>query len=380
MISEVCVLSIRGYEFEMPLLEVHHLTKSYGDTYFPHDISFSVAEGDILCLLGPSGCGKTTLLRIIAGLETPDSGEVLFEGRDIRDVPVHQRNFGLMFQDQALFPHKNVFENIAFGLRMQRLPEEEIRERVAEVLDLVGMVGFEERDVNELSGGEQQRVALARSLAPRPRLLMLDEPLGSLDRTLRERLMNELRTILKSVGVTAIYVTHDQQEAFAVADWVVIMDRGRKVQEGKPEEVYQRPATEFVARFLGLTNLLRGTVVSLDKGRVEIETEIGRLEIGNWKLEIGDWRLGVEATVLIRPEAAILLNRECPPGADNVIEGTLVERSFRGDHYRLLVRHAGGLEMAFTVEAMAADLPQPGESIRLALRKEAMTLLPPDLY
>jgi ABC-type Fe3+/spermidine/putrescine transport system ATPase subunit len=362
------------------LLQVHHLTKSYGDTYFPHDISFSVDEGDILCLLGPSGCGKTTLLRIIAGLETPDSGKILFEGRDIRDVPVHQRNFGLMFQDQALFPHKNVFENMAFGLRMQRLPEEEIRKRVAEVLDLVGMVGFEERDVNELSGGEQQRVALARSLAPRPRLLMLDEPLGSLDRTLRERLMNELRTILKSVGVTAIYVTHDQQEAFAVADRVVIMDRGRKVQEGKPEEVYQRPATEFVARFLGLTNLLRGTVVSLDKGRVEIETEIGRLEIGNWRLEIGDWRLGVEATVLIRPEAAILLNRECPPGADNVIEGTLVERSFRGDHHRLLVRHARGLEMAFTVEAMAADLPQPGEGIRLALRREAMTLLPPDLY
>ena len=362
----------------MPLLKVHHLTKSYGDTYFPHDISFSVDEGDILCLLGPSGCGKTTLLRIIAGLETPDSGKVLFEGRDIRDVPVHQRNFGLMFQDQALFPHKNVFENIAFGLRMQRLPEEEIRERVAEVLDLVGMVGFEKRDVNELSGGEQQRVALARSLAPRPRLLMLDEPLGSLDRTLRERLMNELRTILKSVGVTAIYVTHDQQEAFAVADWVVIMDRGRKVQEGRPEEVYQQPATEFVARFLGLTNLLRGTVASVDEGHVEIETEIGRLEVGN--LGIGNWELGIETTVLIRPEAAILPDQGCPPDAENVIEGTLVERSFRGDHYRLLVRHANGLEMAFMVEAIATDLPQPGEGIRLGLRREAMTLLPPDLY
>ena len=270
----------------MPLLKVRHLTKSYGDTYFPHDISFSIDEGDILCLLGPSGCGKTTLLRIIAGLETPDSGKILFEGRDIRDVPVHQRNFGLMFQDQALFPHKNVLENIAFGLRTQRLPEEEIRARVAEVLDLVGMVGFEKRDVNELSGGEQQRVALARSLAPRPRLLMLDEPLGSLDRTLRERLMNELRTILKGVGVTAIYVTHDQQEAFAVADRVVIMDRGHKVQEGRPEEVYQGPATEFVARFLGLTNLLRGTIINVEEGHAEIETEIGQLEIGNWRLEI----------------------------------------------------------------------------------------------
>jgi putrescine transport system ATP-binding protein len=183
-------------------------------------------------------------------------------------------------------------------------------------------------------------------------------------------------------------VTHDQQEAFAVADRVVIMDRGRKVQEGRPEEVYQQPATEFVARFLGLTNLLRGTVVSpsillrvnVDEGHVEVETEIGRLGIGGWGLGIGGWGLGVEATVLIRPEAAILPDQGCPPDAENVIEGTLVERSFRGDHYRLLVRHANGLEMAFTVEAMATDLPQPGEGIRLALRREAMTLLPPDLY
>jgi len=362
----------------MSLLETHHLTKSYSEGRFPDDISFAMDEGEILCLLGPSGCGKTTLLRIIAGLEIPDSGQVLFEGRDIRDVPVHQRNFGLMFQDQALFPHKNVFENIAFGLRMQRLPKGEIRERVAEVVNLVGMLGFEKRDVNELSGGEQQRVALARSLAPRPRLLMLDEPLASLDRTLRERLMNELRTILKGAGVTAIYVTHDQQEAFAIADRVVIMDRGRKVQEGRPEEVYQRPATEFVARFLGLTNLLRGTIASVDERQVEIETGIGRLEMGN--LEIGDWVLGMEATVLIRPEAAILPDQGCPPGADNVIEGTLVERSFRGDHYRLLVCHAGGLEMAFIVEVMATDLPQPGEGIRLTLRREAMTLLPPGLH
>jgi ABC-type Fe3+/spermidine/putrescine transport system ATPase subunit len=361
----------------MPLLQVRHLTKSYGDTYFPHDISFSVDEGDILCLLGPSGCGKTTLLRIIAGLETPDSGRVLLEGRDLRGVPVHQRNFGLMFQDQALFPHKNVFDNIAFGLRMQRLTEEEIRERVAEVLDLVGMAGFEKRDVNELSGGEQQRVALARSLAPRPRLLMLDEPLGSLDRTLRERLMNELRTILKGVGVTAIYVTHDQQEAFAVADRVVIMDRGRKVQEGRPEEVYQRPATEFVARFLGLTNLLPGEIVATQPV-LTVRTAIGTLALSEGVPQSAIHN-PQSATVLIRPEAAILPVQGCPPGADNVIEGTLVERSFRGEHYRLLVRHAAGLEMAFMVEAMATDLPQPGESIRLALRREAMALLPPAL-
>jgi ABC-type Fe3+/spermidine/putrescine transport system ATPase subunit len=347
----------------MSLLEAHHLTKSYDEGHFPDDISFVVDEGEILCLLGPSGCGKTTLLRIIAGLEIPDSGKVLFEGRDIRDVPVHRRNFGLMFQDQALFPHKNVFENIAFGLRMQRLPMEEIRERVAEVLDLVGMVGFEKRDVNQLSGGEQQRVALARSLAPRPRLLMLDEPLGSLDRTLRERLMNELRTILKGLGVTAIYVTHDQQEAFAVADRVVIMDRGRKVQEGRPEEVYQQPATEFVARFLGLENLLPGRVIEAGPP-LAVETALGLLTaMDSLALPVGK-----VVTVLIRPEGARCLRAGIP--AENLIVGQVQARSFRGGHYQITVA-AGGKSLRFELDVPGIGgglnglLPETGEQVTL---------------
>jgi ABC-type Fe3+/spermidine/putrescine transport system ATPase subunit len=341
----------------MPLLEAHHLTKSYSEGRFPDDISFAVDEGEILCLLGPSGCGKTTLLRIIAGLEIPDSGKVLFEGRDIRDVSVHRRNFGLMFQDQALFPHKNVFQNIAFGLRMQHLPEEKIRERVAEVLHLVSMAGFEKRDVNQLSGGEQQRVALARSLAPRPRLLMLDEPLGSLDRTLRERLMNELRAILKGAGVTAIYVTHDQQEAFAVADRVVIMNQGRKVQEGKPEEVYQRPATEFAARFLGLENLLRGRVVEAGPPLV-VETAVGRLTT----TDSPDLLVGQAVTVLIRPEGARCLETGTP--AENLIVGQVQTRSFRGGHYQITMA-AGGTSLRFELDLVNGPVPEPGEQVTL---------------
>ena len=347
----------------MPLLEAHHLTKSYGEGHFPDDISFVVGEGEILCLLGPSGCGKTTLLRIIAGLEIPDSGQVLFEGHDIRDVPVHRRNFGLMFQDQALFPHKNVFENIAFGLRMQRLSMEEIRERATEVLNLVGMVGFEKRDVNELSGGEQQRVALARSMAPRPRLLMLDEPLGSLDRTLRERLMNELRTILKGLCVTAIYVTHDQQEAFAVADRVVIMDQGRKVQEGKPEEVYQRPATEFVARFLGLENLLPGRVVATGPP-LAVETALGQLTT----MDSPEHPVGQTVTVLIRSEGARCLGIGTPP--ENSIVGQVQTRSFRGGHYQITVA-AGGKSLRFELDVpgsgggLNGSTPEPGEQVTL---------------
>ncbi len=347
----------------MPLLEAHHLIKSYSEGHFPDDISFTVDEGEILCLLGPSGCGKTTLLRIIAGLEIPDSGKVLFEGRDIRDVPVHRRNFGLMFQDQALFPHKNVFENIAFGLRMQSLLKGEIRERVGAVLELVGMAGFGGRDVNELSGGEQQRVALARSLAPHPRLLMLDEPLASLDRTLRERLMNELRTILKGAGVTAIYVTHDQQEAFAVADRVIIMDRGRKVQEGRPEEVYQQPTTEFVARFLGLTNLLPGQVVEAGPP-LAVETALGRLMVGDSPA----LPVGQAVTVLIRPEGARCLGTGAM--AENSIVGQVQARSFRGGHYQITVA-AGGASLRFELDVLGSGdglngpLPEPGEQVTL---------------
>ena len=350
----------------MSLLQVRHLTKSFREGRFPDDISFAVDEGEILCLLGPSGCGKTTLLRIIAGLEIPDSGQVLFEGRDIRGVPVHERNFGLMFQDQALFPHKNVFQNIAFGLRMQHLPKEDIRKRVAEVLDLVGLVGFGRRDVNQLSGGEQQRVALARSLAPRPRLLMLDEPLGALDRALRERLMNELRAILKGAGVTAIYVTHDQQEAFAVADRVVIMNQGRKEQEGRPEEVYERPTTEFVARFLGLENLLPGQVIEAGPPLV-LETALGRLTT----MDSLAMPVGQAVTVLIRPEGA----RCVASGvlADNLIVGQVQARSFRGGHYQTTVV-AGGVSLRFELDVHNGAVPQVGE--RVVLCPHRVLILP----
>jgi ABC-type Fe3+/spermidine/putrescine transport system ATPase subunit len=350
------------------LLEVSSVSKSFSGTPVLSDISFHVDEGEIVCLLGPSGCGKTTFLRIVAGLETADSGQVLFGGRPLDEVPVHQRDFGLMFQDYALFPHRDVAANVAFGLRMQSLSRQQIEARTREMLGLVGLSGYEHRRVYELSGGEQQRVALARSLAPDPRLLMLDEPLGSLDRALREELMNELRAILKRVGVTAIYVTHDQQEAFAVADRVIIMDRGRIVQKGTPQAVYHQPASPWVARFLGLTNLLPGRVVSLDPPQVS--TPLGPIAPRDMdRVEVGQ-----KVTVLIRPEAAHL-DSEGAARRGIALEGTVRECSFRGGHYRLLIRHESGVDLAFELTSSGASLPQRGDPIALALRSEAISLL-----
>jgi len=355
-------------------LRVHQVSKSYDDTSVLHQVSFDVAEGEVACLLGPSGCGKTTLLRIIAGLEAGEEGAVLFAGRDLTAVPVHRRGFGLMFQDFVLFPHKDVAANIAFGLRMQGKGGQEVEARVAEMLDLVSLQGYEPRQVYELSGGEQQRVALARSLAPEPRLLLLDEPLGSLDRTLREDLMGELRAILKGVGVTTLYVTHDQEEAFAVADRVLIMQSGRIVQEGTPETVYRRPTSEFVARFLGLHNLVPGRVVGLADG-LQIDTPVGRL--GLHRSEAGDAQVGDRVTVVIRPEAAQLVGAPKGGTGTNLICGMLRQRSFRGSAFRLLTRHQGHVDLEFEVTA-AADLPPLEGSVWLSLDREAMTLLPQD--
>ncbi len=344
----------------MPLLEVSYVFKSFAGTPVLANVSFHADAGEIVCLLGPSGCGKTTVLRIVAGLETPDAGALTFDGRDLTSVPVHERGFGLMFQDFALFPHKNVWDNVIFGLRMQGLSSEQIRQQAQEALALVGLAGFERRDVNELSGGEKQRVALARSLAPRPRLLMLDEPLGSLDRALREDLMNELRRILKSAGLTSIYVTHDQQEAFAVADRIILMNAGRVEQIGAPQTVYRQPASEWAARFLGLTNLLPGEV-SADGA---VRTPIGSLRIS------ANAPAGRRVTVLIRPEAASLED-------DGQIVGTLAERSFRGGQTRAVVRVN---ETALTFEFSAGtDLPEVGAPIRFALNPDSVSILATDI-
>ena len=347
----------------MSLLELHDIRKSYPDGWTLADVSFAVEESKMLCLLGPSGCGKTTLLRLIAGLETPDSGQVSANGEDMTLVPPHLRGFGLMFQEYALFPHKDVFGNVAFGLRMQGM-RENAETRVADVLELVGLAGFGHRDVNQLSGGERQRVALARSLAPNPALLMLDEPLGALDRAIRERLMVELPRILRRAGATAITVTHDQEEAFAIADRVVLMRSGEVMQVGAPEEVYRRPGSGWAAHFLGLTNLLDARVV----GPGLVESKIGTLRVADRRS--GHLPSGSDTQLLIRPEAAM-----ADAGGVNLFEGVIGRRSFRGEYYRVSLRHAGGAELHFNFPA-DEEVPEPGENVSFSLDPRALSLLP----
>ncbi len=362
----------------MPLLQVSHLAKSFDGNLILDDVSFGLDAAEIVCLLGPSGCGKTTLLRIITGLETPDSGTITFDGRDAQAIPVHQRNFGLMFQDFALFPHKNVWDNVIFGLRMRNLPADQIHQLGHAALDMVGLSGFEKRDVHQLSGGERQRVALARSLAPQPKLLMLDEPLGALDRQLREELMIELRRILKAAQLTSIYVTHDQAEAFAVADRVAVMQAGRIEQVDTPQRIYAQPATEFVARFLGMPNLISGTVLSCAAGAAVINTPIGLLHAAvDRSLPVGQ-----AVTLLIRSEAATIEVNPCAASTEewfavtppaNVLHGTLQEVSFRGRYRRVVIRD-NDIDLVFEFEA-PAPLPPPGQPVQVSLPSEAIRVI-----
>ena len=346
------------------MLELKDVNKAYDAQAFIRDFSLELAEGEILSLLGPSGCGKTTLLRLIAGLETPDSGLIAFDGQDLSGVKPHQRRFGLMFQEYALFPHRNVFENVAFGLEMQRLPKAQIESRTRTMLALVGLEALAGRGVAELSGGERQRVALARSLAPGPRLLMLDEPFAALDRQLKDRLSLELREILRRLKVSTIFVTHDQAEAFALADQVAVVMDGRLEQVARPEVLSARPPTPGVARFLGYSNLLEGCMLADGDVRTALDT---------FKTNQARLAPGTKVTVLIRPAGAYVMGPGQPP-AINMVEGRLTATVFRGAYHEIRLTTATGQVLSF--ELRNGRAPREGQHLQLGLAPEELTLIP----
>jgi ABC-type Fe3+/spermidine/putrescine transport system ATPase subunit len=357
----------------MPTLEVSRVSKSFGRLPAVDGASLDVDRGEVVCLLGPSGCGKSTLLRLIAGLEAPDSGAIFFEDRVLGGLTPQERGFGLMFQDLALFPHMDVFGNVSFGLRMQRQSRDEIQRRVEQLLDLVDLRGYSTRKVHELSGGERQRVALARSLAPSPQLLMLDEPLGSLDRVLRESLQSEVRSILKALGVTAIYVTHDRDEALAVADTIAFMDQGQIVQTGTPEELFRAPANELVARTLGFRNILAGRIADT-QGAVRVDCALGTL-IADAQPPYPD--VGSDVMVLIEERGvSVSPSPYRGPPVEAVLTGVVESRAFRGGETELEVRVGEGRITCLVSPKDSGAGASLGREVALAVPPEAVRFIP----
>ncbi len=315
------------------MLEVTNIYKSFEGKLLLRGISFSVSAGETVCLLGASGSGKSTLLRILAGLESAEQGQVCWEGTDLASIPAHRRGFGLVFQDYALFPHMNVFENVAFGLKMQGLTRVDMEQRVNNSLEKVNLAEFKLRRVTDLSGGEQQRVALAHALAPNPHLLMFDEPLGALDRSLREQLMEELRTILRTSGVPAIYVTHDQEEAVKLADRILLLHEGEIIRSGRPADVWAEPGSVWAARFLDLGNILEGFIRA--DGGVETAAGIFRLTCGHTH------HSGDRVSLLVRPNGArkVADDRQSNPpnaaGQASLLSGVVIDAVFHEDRFKV---------------------------------------------
>jgi putrescine transport system ATP-binding protein len=296
-----------------PFLQLRDLVKDFGAHRVVDHVSIDIAKGEVFALLGSSGCGKTTLLRMLAGFETPTSGSIALEGRDLASLPPYERPMNMMFQSYALFPHLTVEDNIAFGLRRDRMPADEVRERVDAMLRLVQLTSYAKRKPHQLSGGQQQRVALARSLAKKPQLLLLDEPLGALDKKLREETQIELAHIIEEVGVTCVMVTHDQEEAMTMASRIAVMSEGRLLQVGAPSEIYETPANRFIADFIGNVNLMDGTLVEDEADHVVIDCADCRHYVGHGITGTK----GMTVTVALRPEK-IRISRAPPASTDGV--------------------------------------------------------------
>lgn len=339
------------------IIELRHISKVYSDNGFKavDDFNLEVKRGEFVTFLGPSGCGKTTTLRMIAGFEMPTSGEILLNGEDISQLPANKRPINTVFQRYALFPHMNIYDNIAFGLKLKKLPKEEIRKKVKRVLDIVDLEGFENRKISTLSGGQQQRIAIARALVNEPEILMLDEPLGALDLKMRQEMQIELKHMHDELGITFIYVTHDQEEALTMSDKIVVLSEGRIQQIGTPEDIYNEPQNAFVADFIGESNIFKGIMTGHMKVRF----------CGGEFIGMDDVPEGTLVDVVVRPEDVIITKPE-----DGIIEGEVVSVIFKGMHYEVTVE-SGKYEMVIRTTKCYSV----GERIGMKLKPDGIHIM-----
>lgn len=337
-------------------LELRDIRKSFEkETDVLKGISLAIGKGEFITLLGSSGCGKTTTLRIIAGLETPDGGQVYLDGKDVTSLAPEARDVNTVFQNYALFPHMNVADNIGYGLKLKKTPKEEIRRKVKEMLELVQLPGYEKRKPSELSGGQKQRVAIARALVNNPKVLLLDEPLGALDLQLRRAMQIELKRLQKKLGITFVYITHDQEEAINMSDRIAVMNEGRFEQIGSPDEIYNHPRTSYVATFVGNANILRGRAAGTENGSVLVELPGGIMPVDAAGEEV---KVGEEVTLAVRSEN-IRLDGGCG------LEAEVAEKSFAGGLLRVVLKLSDGTEVTASRYGIDAAV-QPGEKVCLS--------------
>jgi spermidine/putrescine transport system ATP-binding protein len=357
------------------VIEIDHVTKRFGDYVAVADAHFSIASGEFFSMLGPSGCGKTTTLRMIAGFETPTEGAIRLDGADVSNVPPYKRNVNTVFQQYALFPHMTVFDNVAFGPRSQKVDKGEVDRRVNELLEVVRLTDFATRKPAQLSGGQQQRVALARALVNFPKALLLDEPLGALDLKLRHAMQFELKRIQREVGITFVYVTHDQEEALTMSDRIAVMSNGNVEQIGTPTEIYDSPATVFVAGFIGQTNLWPCKVETRSGSLATVSTLGTTLSAG---CNIDGIHAGQRATLMVRPERLAITSTEPPPDGTHV-RGRVIDLTFQGPVVRLVLTADDGSQVLAHV-GHDSDLPllRPGDEVWADWPSDAALVLPSD--
>jgi putative spermidine/putrescine transport system ATP-binding protein/spermidine/putrescine transport system ATP-binding protein len=356
------------------MVQFKGIMKRFGKVKAVEKLDFDIEEGSLVTLLGPSGCGKTTLLRMVAGLEEPTEGDIYIKGKRINDTPIHKRNLGMIFQNYALFPHKTIFDNVAFGLKYRNVSKDQIREKVNRALEMVRLPGVENRMPSQLSGGQQQRIAMARAIVIEPDVLLMDEPLSALDENLREEMRREVDNLQQMLGVTTIFVTHDQREALSMSDKLLVMKEGRKQQEGRPEAVYNEPVNHFVADFLGHSNFISGEVVEVDEAHVRVRIETGDVLFAENK---GAFAKGDAVELVVRAQRfdAFPKDEFVPTDGLNHFEGRVKDRSYMGGEVSYFIEMSAGREI-HVISMMRTRIYNIGESVSVQVAPHHCHLIP----